>query len=355
MNESTASSAPLEAIEQQAAAWILRQDRGFTAAEQDDFLQWLATDPRHGAALARHRRNWERLNLLAQWRPEHSPRPNRDLLAPKPESEHLLIRFPRRWLAGLSLAAAAVAIGFFLYRPSPVENVVNPAAPVAVATIEQRTLEDGSRIELNRGAVVSVRYTATDRRVRLEQGEAHFTVAKNPDRPFIVTARGVDVRAVGTAFNVRLGDTAVEVLVTEGRVQVDEMPDAGLPGSGPDGAIPPSPAAPLLLIAGQSATVDLSPVTVPQIATVTTADMEQRLAWQPRLLDFSATPLQGIIDEFNRCNTPYRLMIADEELAAIRISASLRSDNVEGVIRLLEAGFGVRSERTGHDIVLHRR
>ena len=356
MNESAASSAPLEVIEQQAAAWILRQDRGLTAAEQDDFLQWLATDPRHGAALARHRRNWERLNLLAQWRPEHSPRPNRDLLAPDAGSEHVLIRFPRRWLAGLSLAAAAVAVGLFLYRPSPADNVVNPVVPVAVAAIEQRTLEDGSLIALNRGAVVAVLYTATERRVRLEQGEAHFTVAKNPDRPFIVTARGVDVRAVGTAFNVRLGDTAVEVLVTEGRVQVDEMPNAGLPGSSPDGAIPASPpAAPLLLVAGQSATVDLTPAAVPQVATVTTADMEQRLAWQPRLLDFSATPLLGIIDEFNRRNAPYRLVIADEELAAIRISASLRSDNVEGFIRLLEAGFGVRSERTGHDIVLHRR
>ena len=51
-------------------------------------------------------------------------------------------------------------------------------------------------------------------------GEAYFTVAKNPGRPFVVAAGGVGVRAVGTAFNVRLDSDAVEVLVTEGRVQV---------------------------------------------------------------------------------------------------------------------------------------
>jgi transmembrane sensor len=52
-------------------------------------------------------------------------------------------------------------------------------------------------------------------------GEAHFFVEKDPQRPFVVNAAGIDVRAVGTAFNVRIDPAAVEVLVTEGRVRVD--------------------------------------------------------------------------------------------------------------------------------------
>jgi transmembrane sensor len=57
--------------------------------------------------------------------------------------------------------------------------------------------------------------------VVLERGEAHFQVAKNPARPFVVVARGVEIRAVGTAFSVGLESTRVEVLVTEGQVAVE--------------------------------------------------------------------------------------------------------------------------------------
>lgn len=345
MNDPRPSSTSSDAIEQQAAAWVLRQDRNLTPAEQDDFLQWLAADPRHSAALTRHRRNWERLDLLGQWRPEHSPGPNRDLLAPSRERPSRLSRFPRVWAAGAALAAAA-ALGFFLW-PAPAEPplAIQPAAaPAAVAPIERRTLEDGTVVELNRGTELAIAFTPAERRVQLVRGEAHFTVAHNAARPFFVAAGGVSVRAVGTAFNVRLGAAAVEVLVTEGRVQVSEP--AALARS----------AAPMFLAANQRTLVPLT-VNEPAaaVATLSSEEIASRLAWQPRLLDFSAAPLRSIVDEFNRRNAPYHLAIADPSLAELEISANLRSDNVEGFLRLLETGFGVRVERAGQDIILRRR
>lgn len=100
-------------IDREAAAWLIRRDRGLTAEEQDAFFRWLAADPRHGERLAHHQRTWKDFNLLAQWRPEHGSEPNPDLLArPRPA---------RRWLAwGVPLAlAACLALGFFL-RTTPV-------------------------------------------------------------------------------------------------------------------------------------------------------------------------------------------------------------------------------------------
>jgi transmembrane sensor len=84
---------------------------------------------------------------------------------------------------------------------------------------ERLALPDGSRVELKDGSEVVVQYSASERRVKLTGGEAHFTVWKDKTRPFIVNAAGVEVRAVGTAFNVRLEAKSVEVLVTEGRVE----------------------------------------------------------------------------------------------------------------------------------------
>lgn len=339
MNQSHQDNPAAEQVEDQAALWVLRLDRGLTAAEQDEFLQWLTADGRHGTAFARHKQNWARLNVLGQWRPEHSLQPNPDLLAPHPRMS--LGR--SGWLFPLALAASLV-VGVFIWGLSGSQSG-DHAGPRPIAAITQRTLEDGSVIVLNRGAEVSVLYTPGERHVQLERGEAHFTVAKNKERPFIVSAGGVAVRAVGTAFNVRLDSRAVQILVTEGRIQVDP-PKSERTAAGSNQAI---------LDAGQRTTVLVDPTKerLP-VDSVTSAQAAEILAWQPRTLDFTATPLLGIVSAFNRHNAPIRLVIEDRDLARVEMSASLRSDNVEGFIRLLEGGFGVQAEREGNTITLHK-
>jgi transmembrane sensor len=111
----------------------------------------------------------------------------------------------------------------------------------------------------------------------------------------------------------------------------------------------------LSLRAGQSAVVSLaSAAQLPQVATLTEAEVEARLAWQPRLLDFTAKPLAAIVVEFNRRN-PVRLVIGDPSLATVLLSGSFRSDNVEGFVRLMESDFGMKAEWRGErEIVLRR-
>jgi transmembrane sensor len=327
-------------IEEQAALWVVRLERGLTAPEQDEFLEWLTADPRHGAELSRQKSSWNRLDLLAQWRPEHGPRPNRDLLAPPPPQRiKAWILRPTVWLpVGAMAAAAILAVGLFLARTT--ERAL--PTPPRVATIEERTLEDGSVVTLNRGATIAVTFTPAERRVTLIHGEANFAVAKNPARPFIVSAGGVAIRAVGTAFNVRLAATAVEVVVTEGKVEVNAPTAADqLPRS--------------VLAAGERTIVSLAPnASAPQITAVTPKQMQGMLAWQPRVLDFTAAPLRDIVAEFNRANTPVQIVIADPALAETPITAALRSDNIEGFVRMLEFGAGIRADRAGDTITLRK-
>lgn len=352
MNHPVPDNDPVaDPIDHQAAAWVLRRDRGLSAEEQDALSQWLAADVRHGAAWARHRRNWDRLDHLAEWRPRHGPRPNPDLLAPRARGTQPV----RGWKLALLATAAVVTLiaGAWWVRPPAVPV---PPASVPLSPIVQRVLEDGSTIELNRGADVAVAFTDGERRVTLEQGEAHFTVAKNPERPFVVTAAGVEVVAVGTAFNVRIVDArAVEVVVTEGRVRVNEHPA----GTAAEPAGVQSPDTAVLVDAGQRARVQRErdttsePVTPPRVSPVTAAEMEELLSWQPRMLDFTAAPLSSIVAEFNRRN-PVQLVVGDPELLAIKISATFRSDNLEGFVRLLEASFGIRIERSGTVVTLRK-
>ncbi|MBL9189440.1 MAG: FecR domain-containing protein [Opitutaceae bacterium] len=326
-----------ECRSQAAADWLARRDRGLTAAEQDEFLQWLAADPRHGEWLALHRRTVGDFAALARWRPEHSAEPNPDLLAP-----------PRRriqWLApSLLAAAAALALAAVWWRSAPATP--NPAPSAAAPELKRLILEDGSSVELNHGAVVTTEFSATARRATLVRGEALFTVAKNPARPFIVRAGGVDVRAVGTAFSVRLDSAAVEVLVTEGRVAVDHtVPSSRV-------SAPQIPAA--IVDAGHRATVPLTAATPPQIVAVSPQVIAQHLNWQPTLLDFSSAPLAAAVAEFNRRNR-VQFVIADAELAALPIVASIRSDNVEGFAQFLALAPGVEVDRRAPTEIVVRR
>jgi transmembrane sensor len=333
----------LEAIEREAAAWVMRHDRGLTATEQDEFSQWLAADARHGPALAEQKWGWDELNRLAGLQSSTHAIPDPDLLAPARQTHRRL-----GLIIPLSLAAAvALALGILVEWPRTHPDVPVGASSAAIASIQERTLADGSTVELNRGAVLTEQFTPTERHVRLERGEAHFEVTKDAARPFIVEAGGVAVRAVGTAFDVRLGLQSVEVLVTEGKVRVDDAAKK-------ESLLPPAAGGETpVLIAGQRAMVPLERGGQSSaVATLSSTEIEQQLAWKPRLLDFTDAPLSEIVAEFNRHNL-VQLSLGDASLGPFRLSAAFRSDNVEGFVRLMESDFGMRATwRSETEIVL---
>jgi transmembrane sensor len=340
MNDSGAEN--IEArISEESAHWVLRCDRGLTPREQDDFSEWLAADPRHGASLARFRRDWSRLDKLSDWRPSHSMLPNPDLLAPSKRPSRRLL-----WI-GVSLASAAgIALATFLDRP----GMQVPSLTAAAAIVMDRVLDDQSVVQLNRGTAVDVAFTPVERRVHLLRGEAHFTVTKDTHRPFVVTANGVDVRAVGTAFNVRVDAGAVEVLVTEGHVQVKSEPTVS---SGREGT---AKSAVSDLEVRQRAVVTTAAASVPvRIDTLTLGEVERVLSWQHRMMEFNSSPLADVVAEFNRRNST-QLVVMDPELASTRITVSFRTDNVDGFVRLLQSpGFGVRVVQQGErELLLYK-
>lgn len=359
-------------LEATASAWLARRDRGLSAREQDEYLEWLRADPRHGVMIAHLDKTWGALNALAEWRPAHSPQPNPDLLAgPKSrgpaQARPMPVASGGRWaqtfnfpVVGGVLAAAAVAVGLFVYQsardeaPPPSSSVVRVIPPP-----ERLTLTDGSVVELNHGGKIETDFTEATRRVRLVRGEAHFTVVKNPARPFLVEAGGVAVRAVGTAFDVKHATGAVEVLVTEGKVQLERTAPV-TPGVASPATIPSSAAAavpaPTPLVAGERAIVDTTaPAAKPVVAAVSAHEIAQTLEWQGVRLEFAELPLAEVVAEFNLRNRQ-QLVVGDAATGRLRVGGSFRADNVDAFVRLLKASFGVITERgPGDTLVLLKR
>lgn len=330
-----------DAVRDEAALWLARRDRGLTPAEQDDYMQWLQSDPRHAEALARHAATLQRMMRLYEWQPVHTSEPNPDLLAP--------MRKRRSWWAPVGLAAAAALAVLVWHRGLAPETKPKPEpeARTYLRVNERMALPDGTRVELRDGSNLVVKYSESERRVSLASGEAHFTVWKDAARPFVVEVGDVAVVAVGTAFNVRRDEQAVEVLVTAGRVKLEN--------SDPADDAAPAP----LISAGERAVISASEfaprmVAPPVITPVTPDEISLALAWQTPRFHFDETPLAEAVRQFNRVNR-HQLVLEDPTLGALRIGGTFRPDNVEAFVRLLEITFRIRAETRGEDETVLRR
>ncbi len=333
-------------INQEASDWVAKHDHGFSAEEQDAFFDWLAESPLHSEAYSRRQIVWKEMNVLADWRPEHSAEPNPDLLAVSKKRSKLV------WFSAISGIAALLAIGLFvggLLEQSKQSESILLASGESAQFYEHHVLDDGSTVELNRGAQVSVRLLDDKRLIDLLAGEAHFTVAKDVSRPFVVRARGMVVQAVGTAFNVLLNTEEVEVFVTEGRVLVN-------PSIATTNESIIDKMEPLVreLRAGQRSVIELqSEIIPPVIEEIPIETIERRLAWKNEMLEFTDAPLSEVILEFNRRNHT-QLVIGDIALAELPVTAAFRPHKLDEFVELLELVGSVQAERDGLSKIILR-
>ncbi|MCE6991113.1 FecR family protein [Dyadobacter sp. CY323] len=115
----------------------------------------------------------------------------------------------------------ALGVFFFMNRPENVRyiTVTSPAGKVVI-----QKLPDGSQAWLNAGSTLRYPERFDDQRKVELRGEAFFDIKPDPETPFLVAARGVTTRVLGTAFNVKSFDDEIltAVSVVRGKVQVNE-------------------------------------------------------------------------------------------------------------------------------------
>ena len=323
-----------------AARWVARIDRGLTPAEQAEFDAWKAADPRHAEAIGNARQMWRILDAI----------PAEFTAMPVAEKRARVI-WPANWgwAAGGLAAAALVAAMVWRSESRPATTASRAtAADTMVPRHESRssaqviTLDDGSTVHLNAGAALQVRFGPAERRVELTRGEAHFTVQPDPARTFVVHAGALHVRAVGTAFNVSLTSRQVEVLVTEGRVQLAPAVENAESSARSDGTAP-------LLERGERAIVpaSMAPETLSarlQISRLEPAEIARVLAWQNELVRLGGAPLAELAVQFEQ-RTGRRIVLADPELAQLRVGGRFRADDIDGFAALLASSYDITLDR----------
>jgi transmembrane sensor len=198
-------------------------------------------------------------------------------------------------------------------------------------------LADGTRMVLDTGSRVKVAFSATARDVELLQGQAHFEVAHEVQRPFRVHTNAVEVVAVGTAFDVAALPSRTTVTLIEGRVRVRAI-SAGSPQ---DSKVE-------MLTPGQQWGVDASGRLLGEkevkIANVT--------AWQRGNVVIDDAPLAEALGVINRYSNT-RIVVRDPALQDRHVSGTFRIGDVETEAVVLEHYFGLEERsRSDQEIVL---
>lgn len=137
----------------------------------------------------------------------------------------------RAWMKYAAVAAVWILTVFATRYLSEQEvKIISPKLTefyVPYGDKQEVTLSDGSIVWVNAGSVLIYpsEFTAATRTVFLS-GEACFKVAKNPEQPFIVSTKHLDVLALGTVFSVDAYPGATRTIATleEGSIQVDTKP-----------------------------------------------------------------------------------------------------------------------------------
>ena len=322
-------------IKDEASLWVVKlhgqtykTDQSLPEDMAAELRTWLSQSDLHRDTFLRMLSGWEAMSVLeelADILPLAESQPQ-----PRPEKPGLLY-------GGLAMAASVMLLTLvFILAPPPDTYTTDIGEQASI------TLNDGSVLHLNTNSEVFIDYSENRRAITLRRGEAHFDVAKNKQRPFVVYAGDGMVWAVGTAFNVNYRKSAVDVIVSEGKVKVytglDHLPTA--PQLNADVSHNP-PGQDVLLLAGEGAHYQEKTVTKQQLPK---QQLEKALAWQSGALLFEGETLEQAIREISHY-TNQQLVIIDPAIRQTRVGGRFKTDDINQLLASLAKSLNIKIEK----------
>ncbi len=323
----------------EAAAWRVRLSED-DAETSEAFERWM-TDPANEAA-------WDQVQ--APWREVGEKATSPELMAARAGALARAHRQGRRWPGPSRRIAAAIAAVVVATAGLGSWAWLDAQPQVYRTTLGERRvvpLPDGSKVSLDSGSKVRIRFTRDARRLELLKGQARFDVAKDVTRPFSVTARDQTVVATGTAFNVDMLGPKVLVTLIEGHVVVVHEPPPRI-----ERVLASRPApkpAPIQLEAGEQLVV--TPAAKPVVQEVS---LERATSWESGQLTFADEPLVSVAERVSRYAE--RPIEVAPDAARLRVSGVFRAGDVDAFVDMVTHYLPVEATRANDgEITLRSR
>ncbi|MCD4514373.1 FecR domain-containing protein [Brucella pseudogrignonensis] len=237
---------------------------------------------------------------------------------------------PRYWMSALS-GIAAVLLLFVGWQQAPA-ILLRWQSDYMTATGQRNTitLPDGSTAILNTSTAISVDFQNGRRKVFLLGGEAYFDVRHDPAHPFVVAGTFAEVEVKGTAFAVRTDGEEDTVLLERGSVEVSRQDTHALltPGQ--------------MIVARASG-----------LSGVTSADMDQSLAWRDGRIVFRDRPFHEALGDLERYFGG-RVLLMTNRASGRLVSGHYRTEDPDAAIRTLARSAGIEVTRLPGGILILR-
>lgn len=310
------------AIDLAAAGWAAKCDRGeLTSSEQAQLEAWAAQDTRHAGAFARAMA----VNIAFTGKYQADAATSSEIKAPSVSRRQMLAA-----AASVGTLAVTGLSGYGLWQRFARETT-------AKGHMRLIPLADGSTATLNTDSAISIAYDEHFRRVTLHRGEALFDVAKDTNRPFLVDAGAVTVRAVGTSFAVkRTAQSEIGVIMREGIVDVVRHTDGTR----------------VRMVAGTI--LDAAPGDSLLVRNVTAGAIQSALAWKDGQIDLNQMTIAQAVDEFSRYSDR-KIAVEGRGIADLRITGLYPANDPEGFADAVALAFGLSVRKTADGVVLQRR
>lgn len=349
------SDTPLadERLVQEARAWFIKIHYGeHDETSQKAFENWLL-------AHKDHQKYYENICAFMQKTENYTSDPMCDerykhLLSGDKENRvsslanfiGFLKRTWKLWIPpGRFLSGSIVASLFLLLIASFISQnfIGDNSYQTAIGEQKTVTLADGSIVKLNTNTKITVDFSDLSRSVILDQGQAYFIVAKNPERPFIVNFNSGRVTAIGTEFEVYNKGPEVVVSLVEGSIKVQpDKTKAIAPQTEPDQ---------IVMVVNDDLTtgtqISLSPE---YVSPITKIDNKLINAWQKEQLIFSKASLKYVISEINRYS-PRKVILAQSDMGSKIISGVFPIDSIEA-ISIISKYFGLTKSINDHGEII---
>ena len=249
-----------------------------------------------------------------------SPRGEFSMEATRPLLEKRIAA--RRRIRFLRVVSAVAAVAVLCVLGWNTYLYITPANMVVVSTLADTKvvqLPDGTEVTLNRYTSLTYpdRFKEQNRQVSLT-GEAYFAVTKDKNHPFVVQAGAMDVRVLGTEFNVEAypRDELIKTTLFEGSVAVDTENDNSL-----------------TLVPGELAVYDKASR---QLSKSDAPETEDEIAWKDGALVFNYISLKEISRQLSNAFN-VEIVIQDKQLEERKLTGRfIHGETLETILSLLQ-------------------
>ncbi len=333
-------------LSEQAAGWFVRLvANDLSPRERREYLAWLKASSRNVEALLdiyRYHGYGRKAKLHMRASPGGDPGENVIPFGPRGMTvlQQQARSMKRRRVRQMKVAAAVAGILVGVVAGWMVKaTYYDHRIATGPGKWDRAMLSDGSVLRIGPNTRLRWSFDDNQRVIVLSEGEAVFEVAKDPNRPFIVTTQVGDVRAVGTEFGVSLMNASTAVVtVAHGKVAVSKHGDARIT------SMERAEVAEL----GADQQIVLSNRGAQPVKQV---DASRELQWATGYYEFRGETVREAIEQFNRRNR-LKVVMSDPSIGAIAMPfTTVKLDDPETFVLMLAARPDVQVAYESADVI----